>query len=43
MKDFWVAIAMVITIVLTIALCRWMFNAVMAADIPAWVKYMILR
>ena len=36
-------IAIVITCVICIFILRWWFNTVMAADIPNWMKYMILR
>lgn len=33
----------IITGVIVVLLCKWIFNAVMATDWPDWVKYLILR
>lgn len=45
MKYFYVimAITFVFTFVLCMLLGKWMFEAVLATNWPAWVKYMILR
>ena len=33
----------VICAVVTILVCKWVFESVMATDWPDWVKYMILK
>lgn len=43
MKDFIYIISYVVIAVALILITRWMFNTVMTANIPDWVKYMILR
>lgn len=43
MKDIIHLICLVAIVAMAVLITRWMFNTVMAADIPNWLKYMILR
>lgn len=33
----------IVCLVLTLTLSAWIFNAVMASDMPDWLKYVLLR
>lgn len=38
-----VGLTVVATLALCFALSAWMFNAVMASDMPDWLKYIFLK
>ena len=41
--DFFGLLIVLVTMIGCIALSVWIFNAVMASDLPDWAKYIILK
>lgn len=36
-------LVIIVCLAITIALSAWIFNAVMASDMPDWLKYILLK